>query len=335
MSNELKELLKRCYASLDAAQYPGDQAMARMREYTLADIDIALRALEAAEPVAEIKRYNPYGYLLELPGEVRADMEEAEDGEYVEWEDYERLLHSASLTTQSEPVTPQPDKGPEAAILRDAIEKVRRDVCSCGWNPDGHDADCPAGVLQNALLATQAPQPAKGQVPEGWRTELEKIRDAIAAAPIDALGTGESPDCPPWPIRDEVVDGLTKLLAAAPAQEGGWDALAYATMRDEIEYWKRRALESEAALERIQEDLSPTHMGEPVLPKTLSNAKAPGPGEGIPPEVAAQKFDLIGHIDRWNISELKLGLQKHVPIYPTAWGSSAPVYVESTEGEQP
>lgn len=73
-----------------------------------------------------------------------------------------------------------------------------------------------AGMAQTALLTAS---PAKAQVPEGWRDELTKIRDVIAAAPIDALGTGEATDCAPWSIRDEVVDGLTRLLTASPAPE--------------------------------------------------------------------------------------------------------------------
>ena len=57
-------------------------------------------------------------------------------------------------------------------------------------------------------------------VPDGWRHRMERIRDLIASAPEDALGTGTADDCPPWPIRDEVVHEITKLLAAAPTKGG-------------------------------------------------------------------------------------------------------------------
>lgn len=57
-----------------------------------------------------------------------------------------------------------------------------------------------------------------------WQTELERIRDLIAAAPIDALGTGEDSSGFCWPIRDEIVDGITKVLAALAATQMRGDA---------------------------------------------------------------------------------------------------------------
>ena len=52
----------------------------------------------------------------------------------------------------------------------------------------------------------------------------------------------------------------------ADADTNGWDADAYAKMRDEIMWWKTKAERAEADLERIRHELSPTHMGEPVVP---------------------------------------------------------------------
>lgn len=63
-------------------------------------------------------------------------------------------------------------------------------------------------LLRQALSAPR--------VPEGFRSVIEEVRDLIAGAPIDSLGTVHSEYCAPWPIRDEVVDRLTAMLAASP-----------------------------------------------------------------------------------------------------------------------
>ena len=48
-------------------------------------------------------------------------------------------------------------------------------------------------------------------ISEGWREEMELIRDLIAGAPIEALGVATN-NCVRWPIRDEVVYRITKCL---------------------------------------------------------------------------------------------------------------------------
>jgi hypothetical protein len=47
---------------------------------------------------------------------------------------------------------------------------------------------------------------------------LSGIRDFIASLPIDALGSGSSPDCGEWSRRDEVTDTISCALRKAPAQ---------------------------------------------------------------------------------------------------------------------
>ena len=64
-------------------------------------------------------------------------------------------------------------------------------------------------IVEQALTAPR--------VPEGWRDTLEKVRDLVAESQVDAFGVGHIEACSPFPIRDEIVDSLTKLLAAAPA----------------------------------------------------------------------------------------------------------------------
>lgn len=82
---------------------------------------------------------------------------------------------------------------------------------------------------------------------------------------------------------DEFIDIARSVLhrfTVAPQPDTparGWDAQAYASMRDEVEFWKQRAAESDEALERISNDLSPKHMGEPVIAAPAPSA--PGQGE--------------------------------------------------------
>lgn len=63
---------------------------------------------------------------------------------------------------------------------------------------------------------------------------------------------------------------LTTRPAESVAQGGEWDDQAYASMADELEAWKQRALAAEADVTRMCAEFNaengPTHMGEPVLP---------------------------------------------------------------------
>lgn len=63
-----------------------------------------------------------------------------------------------------------------------------------------------------------------------------------------------------------IAERLARSSQPRPAVPEGWDDQAYASMRDEVEYHKRRADAAESDLSRLQEDLAPTHMGEPVIP---------------------------------------------------------------------
>ena len=77
-----------------------------------------------------------------------------------------------------------------------------------GWN------DCCDTVAAALQPPTEQPAVPEGYIlaPEEWRERMIIIRSLIANAPEDALGSGHSEYCEPWPIRDEVVDSITKLL---------------------------------------------------------------------------------------------------------------------------
>lgn len=121
--------------------------------------------------------------------------------------------------------------------------------------------------LPHETLLPFTPAPAGQAVWDAKTTEL-------ITQELDELIDGFGQHDPAVGIRcDEgVIKALTELrrwVNTTPPQADraeGWDAQAYATMRDEVEYWKRRALEADEALERIREDMSPTHMGEPLIP---------------------------------------------------------------------
>lgn len=51
----------------------------------------------------------------------------------------------------------------------------------------------------------------------------------------------------------------------AASVHGNWDEEAYKSVCDNLEQWKSRAIEAEDLLERIRNDMAPTHMGEPVI----------------------------------------------------------------------
>src|SRR5690606_24977327 len=54
---------------------------------------------------------------------------------------------------------------------------------------------------------------------EGLARLLERIRDLLASLPVDCLGSGTDASGQPYPIRDEVIHGITKALAQQPADK--------------------------------------------------------------------------------------------------------------------
>lgn len=74
-----------------------------------------------------------------------------------------------------------------------------------------------------------------------YKPALGKVGDKLYAAPIPAQ---QSP---------------------AVAVPNSWDEQAYKSACDSLEQWKSRALEAEILLERIRNDMAPTHMGEPLI----------------------------------------------------------------------
>lgn len=51
----------------------------------------------------------------------------------------------------------------------------------------------------------------------------------------------------------------------AVAVPDDWDSQAYQSMCDNLEHWKSRAVEAENLVEKIRNEMSPMHMGEPVI----------------------------------------------------------------------
>lgn len=126
-----------------------------------------------------------------------------------------------------------------------------------------------------------------------WKTVHELIADLDAARqqeaePVAWILTGTDRDLVPrryllfsgreaeLHVAQNLAGGEWQSCAAKPlylhppkpaAQTDGWDAEAYKSACDGLEHWRARAEEAEKALERIRHDLSPTHMGEPVIPQ--------------------------------------------------------------------
>ena len=86
----------------------------------------------------------------------------------------------------------------------------------------------------------------------------------------------------PGPMRVAVwTKNLIESAQPAPGVVGDWDSQAYASMADELESWKQRALAAEADVTRMCDEFNaengPTHMGEPVL--------SPRPAESVDEEM--------------------------------------------------
>lgn len=114
-----------------------------------------------------------------------------------------------------------------------------------------------------------SPEP---RVPDDVLQLVDKARQYAAALqaaePVAYISHASEGDILGWERQFDAPSHTPLYATPQPAKAQvpeGWDAQAYATMRDEIEYWKRKAAESDEALERIANDMAPTHMGEPVI----------------------------------------------------------------------
>ena len=74
-----------------------------------------------------------------------------------------------------------------------------------------------AVVAYRAMLAAAPPPPSAPVGVEGLVRLLERIRDLLASLPADCLGSGTDASGQPYPIRDEVIHGITNALAQQPA----------------------------------------------------------------------------------------------------------------------
>jgi hypothetical protein len=59
------------------------------------------------------------------------------------------------------------------------------------------------------------PQPVADDKSDKLAVQLMMIRELLKMCPQDCLGSGQRSDCAPWPIRDEVIDGINKALLSA------------------------------------------------------------------------------------------------------------------------
>jgi len=79
------------------------------------------------------------------------------------------------------------------------------------YNLDVSLKDLLVGILERHLRALEAKIAELEQANAVMREALEDARSAISTLPIDALGTGRSGELE-WPIRDELLDKITKAL---------------------------------------------------------------------------------------------------------------------------
>lgn len=82
-----------------------------------------------------------------------------------------------------------------------------------------HDVHLAGTNVAAVLLANTAP-PSR-EVGDALVTTLAEVRDLLASRPADCLGTATLDYGQTYPIRDEVIDRITKSLSAAPRQFGG------------------------------------------------------------------------------------------------------------------
>lgn len=117
-----------------------------------------------------------------------------------------------------------------------------------------------------------------------------------------ALGMGAHDPLPDWRITEAVryanlfgwttddFHRTTPPAAQTTDLTGGWDAAAFASLRDAVNEWKERALDAEATIQRLTDEFNaangPTHMGEAVLPSAqdvVADRLEPAVGQGKAP----------------------------------------------------
>ncbi len=88
--------------------------------------------------------------------------------------------------------------------------------------------------LASRLAAAPPPAAARGDV-RGLVELLGQIRDLLASLPVDCLGSDTAADGQPYALRDEVIHGITKALAAESVQAGEVEGYDLAVLDDAAE----------------------------------------------------------------------------------------------------
>ena len=121
-------------------------------------------------------------------------------------------------------LTPLPPAGtrlytapPSAPVGVEGLMQLARNWC-LAWGEWAHDADpgcakenAAEAALRAALTTALAQQPA---AVDGAMELLWGIRDFLWSLPKDCMGSDTDSSGQPYPIRDEVIDTITKQLAA-------------------------------------------------------------------------------------------------------------------------
>jgi hypothetical protein len=101
----------------------------------------------------------------------------------------------------------------EAELVYAFRRKGLDDFCTCDERRYRELKNKP-NLFEVAVFYTR-PQPAVPEKESILSDQLRRIRKLLLTLPEDCLGTGVANDCPPWSIRDEVIDGISKALTAA------------------------------------------------------------------------------------------------------------------------
>src|SRR5690606_35622972 len=88
---------------------------------------------------------------------------------------------------------------------------------------------------------------------EGLARLLERIRDLLASLPVDCLGSGTDASGQPYPIRDEVIHGITKAIAQQSAAPSAGQATGITAA--ELGYALKRATPAQV-IEYLEDDVN-------------------------------------------------------------------------------
>lgn len=164
------------------------------------------------------------------------------------------------------PTQPTPQPAGDAAVAQACAVLANRIKAYAGPQPQARLMNVPAHMLHQwsedvHALATLAAETARA-IHVGNPSVDDRLKDLTIEQLRTRLGHCENA------LAER--DAALGAIQAGKGEWVDWDAQAYATMRDELESWKQRALTAEATTARLCAEFNaengPTHMGEPVLP---------------------------------------------------------------------